>query len=286
MNTSLYISSGALQAYQQKIDTAANNVANVNTNGFKRKDQSFSEILAAQINNQSDPTQEVGRQTPNGIRVGYGARAGVTQLDTEQGQAIETGNPFDLMIQGTGFFQVEYPAAKAGGQNEIRYTRDGNFHLSPNPNKPGTYHLVNANGGLLLDQNGSPIELSGQNEVKIDSIGQIQLKNKNGSGTADFTSPQRVGIVDIQNPHILKNMGANEFSIDPTVLANGTNTTNYLRTMAAGEAQISSGYLEGSNVDLTTEMTDLMTSQRSFQMNARAVSYADQMMGIANNIMK
>ena len=285
MNTSLFISSGALQAYQQKIDTTANNVANVNTTGFKRRDQSFSEILASQFNNQPLINQEIGRLTPNGIRVGYGTRTGLTQLDIEQGQAVQTGNPFDLMISGKGFFQVGYPSAFAGGPNEVRYTRDGNFHVSPNPNKQGSFHLVNANGGYLLDQNGNPIELDGQYEVNIDPMGQIQLKSKNGQG-ATFKSAQQVGIVDIQNPHVLQNVGENEFAIDPNVLANGRNAANYVRMMVPGEIQISSGYLEGSNVDLSKEMTDLMTAQRGFQLNSRAVSYADQMSGITNNILK
>ncbi|MDQ0199573.1 flagellar hook-basal body protein [Neobacillus ginsengisoli] len=285
MNTSLYISSGALQAFQQKIDTSANNVANVNTNGFKRKDQSFSEILASQINNQGRTDQEIGRLTPNGIRVSYGTRTGLTQLDMEQGQAIQTGNPFDIMIQGKGFFQVSDPSGNPGAARNVRYTRDGNFHLSPDPLKPGSYNLVNPNGGLLLDQNGAPIELDGNLDVNIDSTGQIQLKNKNVQGTA-FLSPQRVGVVDIQNPHLLKDVGDNEFTFDTTVLPNGTTAANYVRNMQPGEAQVSSGVLEGSNVDLTKEMTDLMTSQRGFQMNAKAVSYADQMMGIANSILK
>ncbi|WP_312470758.1 flagellar hook-basal body protein [Neobacillus sp.] len=285
MNTSLFISSGALQSYQQKIDTTANNVANVNTTGFKRKDQSFSEILASQINNQPRSYQEIGRLTPDGLRVGYGVRTGLTQLDMQQGQAIQTGNPFDLMISGNGFFQVGYPSTAAGGQIDVRYTRDGNFHVSPDANKPGSYHLVNANGGYLLDQTGKPIELDGQDQVNIDSTGQIQLKNKNGQGTTSI-SPQQVGIVEIQNPHVLQNVGNNEFAIDPTALANGTNASTYVRMMLLGETQISTGYLEGSNVDLGKEMTDLMTAQRGFQMNARAVSYADQMSGIANNILK
>jgi flagellar basal-body rod protein FlgG len=285
LNTSLYISSGALQAYQQKIDTSANNVANVNTTGFKRKDQSFSEILASQINNQGRTNQEFGRLTPNGIRVGYGTRTGLTQLVMEQGQPMATGNPFDLMIQGKGFFQVGYPSSTAGAPDEIRYTRDGNFHLSPNPNKQGSYHLVNANGGYLLDQNGKPIELDGQYEVNFDANGQINLKNKDGLGTP-FISTQQVGIVDIQNPHILRNTGGNEFAIESSVLPNGSNVTDYVNLLQPEEVQLATGFLEGSNVDLTKEMTDLMTSQRSFQMNARAVSYADQMVGIANNILR
>ncbi len=285
MNTSLYISSGALQAFQQKIDTSANNIANVNTTGFKRKDQNFSEILASQINNQGRTSQEIGRLTPNGVRVGYGVRTGLTQLVMEQGQAIQTGNPFDLMIQGKGFFQVGYPSATAGAPDEVRYTRDGNFHLSPNPNKQGSYHLVNANGGYLLDQSDQPIELNDQYEVSISANGQIQLKNKDGNGVP-FLSSQQVGIVDIQNQHILKNEGGNEFSIDTTVLPNRSNTADYVKLIQSNEVHLSTGVLEGSNVDLTKEMTDMMTTQRSFQMNARAVSYADQMIGIANGILR
>ncbi len=273
-----------MSAYQQKIDNTANNVANVNTNGYKRKDHSFSEILASQINNQSRPDQEVGRLTPNGIRVGYGTRMGLTQTDMEQGQPIETGNPFDLMINGNGFFQVGYPGA-AGEPGEVRFTRDGNFHLTPNPNVQGIYHIVNANGGYLLDQNGEPIEFNDQYEVNFTDNGQIQLKDKNGQGAA-FLSPQQVGLVGIQNPHVLKNMGNNEFTVDPTVLGDGITEADLVRLMQPGEVNMVSGVLEGSNVDLTTEMIELMTSQRSFQMNARAVSYADQMMGIASNILR
>ncbi len=281
MNTSLYISSGALQAFQQKIDTSANNIANVDTNGFKRKDHSFSEILASQINNLGTASQEPGRLTPNGLRVSYGTRLGLTQLDMKEGKALQTGNPFDLMINGNGFFQVGYQSADGNG--EVHYTRDGNFHLSPNSANPGNFYLVNANGGFLLDQNGTPIELSGQADVSIDATGQIQIKN--GQGVTSI-SPQRVATVDIQNPNVLKSAGGNEFMLDPTMLTNGTNAANFITVMAPGEAQISSGYIEGSNVDLTKEMTDLIATQRGFQMNARAVSYADQMVGIANNILK
>ncbi len=282
MNTSLYISSGALQAYQQKIDTTANNVANVNTTGYKRKDHSFSEILASQMNNQGRTNNEAGRLTPEGLRVGYGTKTGLTQIDMNQGQAMETGQPFDLMIAGNGFFQV---GTANGAADEVRYTRDGSFHLSPNPDNQGSYHLVHANGGYLLDQNGNPLELDDDYEVKIEGNGQIQLKAKAGQGEA-FLSGQRVGIVDIQNLHVLRNGGDNQFVIDAEALPAGANLAEYARMMDAGEAEIRSGFLEGSNVDLMKEMTDLMTSQRTYQLNARAISYADQMVGIANNILK
>ncbi|MDF2557322.1 MAG: flagellar hook-basal body protein [Bacillales bacterium] len=285
MSTSLYISTGALRAFQQKLDTNANNIANVNTTGYKRRDQSFSELLTNQINNQSRADQEVGRLTPNGLRVGYGSRTGLTKLNMEQGQLLETKNPFDLMINGSGFFQVSYPSSTEGGAREIRFTRDGNFHLSPDPNQPGSYHLVNANGGLLLDQNGTPIRLNENNEVQIGANGQILLKNKNGLGDT-YTSAQRVGLVEIQNPSLLQNLGGNEYSINTGALTPGANLANFVRNLTQDESQVTSGFLEGSNVDLGREMTDLITTQRGFQMNARAVSFADEMLGIANNIVK
>ena len=277
MNTSLYISSGALQAFQQKLDTAANNVANVDTTGYKRRDQSFSEILANQIYNQGRTGNEIGRLTPKGIRVGYGVRTGMTQLDISQGAARQTGNPLDFMIQGKGFFQIGYP------NGDTRYTRDGSFHLTPNPNGSGTYLLANANGGYLLDQDGEPIELDSPSKVSFGGNGQIIYTDDEGK---QIVAPQRIALVDIQDSGILKNAGGNEFVIDEAVLPNGQAAENYVNLIPEGESVISSGYLEGSNVDLSKEMTDLMTTQRSYQMNARAVSYADQMTGIANNILK
>lgn len=274
------IAAGSLRAYQQKLDTISNNIANVNTPGFKRRDQSFTEILSAQINNQTRADQEIGRLTPDGIRVGYGARTGLTQLDTSQGQPIATDNPFGMMIQGKGFFQISVPSQTPGAAREVRYTRDGNFQVSPNPDIPGTYHLVHPNGGYLLDQEGEPILLDDQYEVQINSSGEILMKTKNGSGVS-FNSGQRVGIVDIQNPQMLQNIGGNQYSINQAAGGNAG-----VRMMGPGEANVSSGYLEGSNVDLTTEMADLMLTQRGFQLNSRALSYGDQMLGIANGIMK
>jgi flagellar basal-body rod protein FlgG len=285
VNTSLYISSGALQAYQQKIDTTANNVANVNTTGYKKRDQSFSEILTTSLNNQVPVQGEVGRLTPNGLRIGHGARTGFTQINMEQGQAIQTNNPFDLMINGKGFFQIGLGSTEGGAVDEVRYTRDGNFHLSPNPENPRSYHLVHANGGYLLDQNGNPIQLDDRYEVNIQANGQIQLRNKNGNGTS-FVSTQQVGIVNIDNASLLKNVGDNQYAVEIAAFPEGTNINDVVTNMLNRDIQLSSGVLEGSNVDLAMEMTNLMTSQRSFQMNARAVSYADQMMGIANSIMR
>lgn len=142
MNTSLYISTGALHSYQQKLDTLSHNAANVNTTGFKKREATFSENLAAEINNQTIRENEVGRLTPHGIREGYGVHLGQTALNLEQGKAQETGQPFDLMIEGKGFFRVEHidSPGKDGAQKEVRFTRDGSFKMSPTGS--GTYYLV------------------------------------------------------------------------------------------------------------------------------------------------
>ncbi|WP_318507820.1 flagellar hook-basal body protein [Bacillus sp. T3] len=280
MNTSMSISAGSLRAYQQKLDTISNNIANVNTTGFKRREQSFSEILASQVNNQPRTDQELGRLTPNGIRVGYGTRTGLTQLDETQGQAIKTDNPLGMMIQGKGYFQISVPSQTPGAAREVRYTRDGNFQVSPNPDIPGMYNIVHPNGGYLLDQAGNPILLNDQYDVQVNSSGEILLKNKNGSGVP-FNSGERVGIVEIQNPQTLRGLGGNQFAIDPAAGGNAG-----VRMMGLDEVEVASGYLEGSNVDLTTEMSDLMLTQRGFQLNSRALSYSEQMLGIANGIMK
>lgn len=286
MNTSLYISSGALNAYQRKLDTAAHNVANVNTVGFKKREATFSENLANQLQNQTNEEQEIGRLTPNGLRTGYGVHLGQTAVNMNQGGAQETGNPFDLMIQGNGFFQISRPSgAYRDGVEEVRYTRDGSFKLSSSPYE-GVYNLANAQGDLLLDESGYPIEIEEGYEVNIAENGEIRLINK--EDPSDFyTADWRIGVVDIANPQLLRQLGENQYVLREDVLAQGDNIDTWVTSLnldGEGTPKLRQGFLETSNVDLGKEMSEIMISQRGFQMNARAVSFADQMMGISNGI--
>lgn len=279
MNTSLYISSGALHTYQRKLDTSAHNIANVNTVGFKKRDTTFSENLANQLQNQTNREKEIGRLTPDGLRVGYGVHLGQTALDLNQGGAQETGNPFDLMIEGKGFFRV------SNASGEIRYTRDGSFKITPSF-YDGYYNLANAQGDLLLDEAGDPIELEQGYEAKILENGEIRLINK--EDPSDFqTADWRIGVVDIGNPQLLRQLGENQYVLREDVLAQGDTMDRWIRSMdltAKGASKLRQGFLEASNVDLGKEMSEVMIAQRGFQMNARAVSFADQMMGISNGI--
>ncbi len=251
------IAAVGLRAYQQKLDSISNNIANVDTTGYKSRDASFSENLATSIMNQPNPQREVGRFTPFGIRTAYGTRIGLTNVDLSQGQPKETGNAYDFMLEGNGFFQVQ---RGTGNSRQIMYTRDGAFQLSSVGGN--TFQLVNGNGDVLLDRNGNPIRLNNTTDFKVLPNGTIS-----GSG-------QQIGIVQISNPQLLTGEGG-VFSLN----GNGTVTLD-------PNTQVKQGYLEGSNVDINQEMTDLVKIQRGYQANARALSYADQMMGISNSIFR
>jgi flagellar basal-body rod protein FlgG len=257
MNTSLFIASSGVRAYQGKLDTIASNISNVETAGFKRREASFSENLTFSIQNQAEAEKEVGRLSPLGIRASYGARIAGTALDLTQGAPKLTGQPFDFMVAGTGYFQVQ---RTTGDTTEVLYTRGGAFQ--PTPVGTDRFQLVNAHGDVLLDQNGNPIEWSTDREFVVASDGTI-------SGTN-----QRIGVVDFTNPQLLKNDGG-VFRL-----------TGGAVTAVTSSYEIKQGYLESSNVDLNQEMTDMIKAQRGYQANARALSYADQMMGIANGIMR
>jgi len=257
MNTSLLIASTGVRAYQGKLDTIANNLANVDTAGYKRREAAFSENLTVSIQNQADVEKETGRKSPLGIRTTYGSRVAATPIELTQGAPKQTDQPFDFMIEGSGYFQVRR-TTDAG--TEILYTRNGAFQQTPAGD--GRFQLVNANGDVLLDQNGNPIEWSHDREFVVA-----------GDGTIEGTN-QRIGLVYFTNPQLLKEDGG------AYRLSGGAVTA------AASNVQIKQGFLESSNVDLNQEMTDMIKAQRGYQASARALSYADQMMGIANNIMR
>ncbi|MEH7115364.1 flagellar hook-basal body protein [Neobacillus niacini] len=257
MNTSIFIASSGVRAYQGKLDTIANNISNVESTGFKRREAVFSENLTVSIQNQAEPQKEVGRLSPLGIRTTFGSRIAAAPLDETQGAPKQTDQPFDFMVEGNGFFQVQ---RTTGTTTEILYTRGGSFQQTPVGG--GRFQLVNAHGDVLLDQNQNPIEWSTDNEFVVATDGTITGTN------------QQIGLVDFSNPQLLKDDGGVYRLTGGAVTAVNANY------------QIKQGFLESSNVDLNQEMTDMIKAQRGYQANARALSYADQMMGIANGIMR
>lgn len=278
---SLHISSTALRSIQLSLDTSANNLANLDTVGYKRRNATFSELLQDSMNEQPS-TDSTRRTTPPGLRIGSGVKLGTTRLDMSQGSAKVTDVPTDLMIEGDGFFLVR----RANSVDEYVLTRNGAFQLQQNT--IGTYNLVNASGDKLVGGDDFEIELdiTEGDEIQIRADGQILL---NGQATG-----QRIPVWNIPNPDQYEQIGENEYLLKlPAGETNPSQLFDFLNYQnpasenllnPAKASRIRQGALEMSNVDMSQEMAHLVTIQRSYQLNARALAITDQMMGIANSL--
>lgn len=267
---SLNISTAALRSVQQSLDNTANNLANIETVGYKRRGSSFSELLVDSMNEQ--PFTDKQRTSPPGLRIGSGAKLGLTKLDMSQGSAKVTEIPSDLMIEGEGFFLVSRRPGTLDENGlpmeEYRFTRNGAFHLSPATS--GDNNLVTASGDYLVDESGNPIEIPANGSFRVESNGQLIIDG--------FDSGIRIGVWKVDNPDQYEQLGDNEF-LAPVVSGERPDTTLQLSS-----ATIRQGTLELSNVEMRQEMSQLVTTQRAYQLNSRAIAISDQMMGIANSL--
>lgn len=287
MNLSMITAANSFGQIQHQIDTLSHNVANVNTTGYKRRETSFQDLLTENIRNQPHAHREVGRRTPYGIRVGHGVKLAATSLRTEQGAVRQTDRPLDFMIEGDGWFRILHTYTDADGNEyeEMLYTRDGNFHAQPHPTQPGQLRLVTAQGLPVLDTEGEEITFADDFErIQADEDGTLNVYPPFGEAQT-FT----LGLARIHRPDILEAVGENGFRLsvaEEELLANGGMNLINLAALDGDErpANIRQGALEMSNVDLTQEMTNLITAQRLLQFQSRAISMADEMMGLANSI--
>ncbi|QRG67352.1 flagellar hook-basal body protein [Brevibacillus choshinensis] len=272
---SLNISTAAMRGIQQALDTTSNNLANLDTVGYKRRVASFSELLSDSMNEQP-ASDNVNRNTPAGLRIGSGARLGLTKLDMGQGSMKQTDVPTDVMIEGEGYFLVTRKVKDVGGaiiQEENRLTRDGNFKVQYN-NDEGGYVLHTASGYILTDNNGVPFVLP-------EPVRNIQI-SQNGELMADGNSYGNIGVWKVDNPDQLQQIGQNLYDAQ---LASGDNpATKYTNALEDGMATLRQGALETSNVNMMEEMSQLVNVQRAYQLNSRAIGISDQMMGIANSL--
>jgi len=272
---SLNISTAAMRGIQQALDNTSNNLANLDTVGYKRRVASFSELLSDSMNEQP-AADSVNRDTPAGLRIGSGARLGLTKLDLGQGSMKQTDVPTDVMIEGEGYFLVTRKIKDANGaiiQEENRLTRDGNFKVQFNADEGG-YVLHTASGYILTDNNGVPFVLP-------EPVQSIQI-SQNGELMADGNPYGNIGLWKVDNPDQLQQVGQNLYDAQ---LASGDNpATKYANALEDGIATLRQGALEVSNVNMMEEMSQLVNIQRAYQLNSRAIGISDQMMGIANSL--
>ncbi|MGG1664613.1 flagellar hook-basal body protein [Brevibacillus sp. NRS-1366] len=272
---SLHISTSAMRGVQQALDNTANNLANIDTVGYKRRVASFSELLFDSMNEQPAVDNQ-NRNTPVGIRIGSGARLGLTKLDLGQGNVKLTDVPTDVMIEGDGYFLVTHKIKDANGtivEEENRLTRDGSFKVQFNEDEGG-YVLHTSSGHILTDNNGVPIVLP-------EPVENIQISPE-GALLVNDMEYGNIGVWKVDNPDQLQQVGENLFDAE---LPSGENpATKYENAIDTGIATLRQGALEGSNVSMTEEMSQLVNIQRAYQLNSRAIGISDQMMGIANSL--
>ena len=278
MNRMMITASNTMGQLQGKLDTVANNIANSETTGFKAKQTYFSDLLVQEFNNQERVEKEKGRLTPNGIRVGTGAKMSQSRIDTRLGAINQTGRDLDVALNKENlYFTV---GVQNGTNMENRYTRDGAFYLSPIGDQ---LQLVTSEGHPVLDANNERILIEADMEkMTFADDGEIRVTYQNG-GAETFD----LGIVSVEKPQFLVNMSDNTFTL-PNNMAQLGVTENEIYTPLTGalrnQVSLTGGALEQSNVDVSAEMTELIQVQRQYQFQSRAVSMADQMMGLVNGI--
>ncbi|GAA0289584.1 flagellar basal-body rod protein FlgG [Gracilibacillus halotolerans] len=258
---------------QHRLDTIGNNIANVNTHGFKTKDTQFSSLLKQQFNHDENQVN-LPRHTPDGVRVGTGARLGHTNINLRQGSIQETGRALDVALQNANqFFQV---MVNENGVNEVRYTRSGNFYLNEVGN--GMLMLVNSNGHPVVGDNGQIIIQENMDELFINENGEL-VTMRNGNQQIEG----RIAVVESIRPRSMEAAGENLFRISQETL-DTYGLGGIINDVAAANTQIKGGALEASNVDMAKQMADMMETQRAYQFNARTISMADQMSGLINSL--
>ncbi|ANU24593.1 flagellar hook-basal body protein [Planococcus donghaensis] len=278
MNIQMNTASNTMSELQKKLDLIGNNIANVNTNGYKRQEASFSDALVLSLEKQVGQKNEVGRITPNGLRIGAGAILSQTAVRNDPGSIKETGRPLDFMIQGeSAYFRI-------ASDGETLYTKDGSFQVQPilNSTQVG---LVTANGDAVLGADNQPIVFDADFEnIRLNGQGTLEISYKDSDKQP---TEIQMGVAQINRQDSLAKIGENRFRLNGTEaeqLANGNLQFINLSQPNDGAIQIKQNFLEMSNVDLSDEMTELITTQRLFQSQGRAISYADDMMGLVNTI--
>ncbi|WP_239454079.1 flagellar hook-basal body protein [Bacillus suaedaesalsae] len=270
INRSLITATNTMTQLQKQLDNISNNLANIDTVGFKRRETNFQELLFQQFNNQPIDRNEAGRLTPNGVRQGVGAKVSHTSLQLAQGSIKTTERALDVaLLKENQFFEVEV-------DGQTRFTRDGSFSLSVLPS--GDVQLVTSEGYPVSSENGPIIFQEGYNNLIIDANGQLNVQYPNGANEVFNLS-----VVQINRPQLLQSAGNNVYSL-PNLAEINVLEADVFAAIGRNDIAMQQGALEQSNVEMQKEMTELINTQRSYQFNAKSISIADQMLGLINGI--
>jgi flagellar basal-body rod protein FlgG len=258
---SLSIAATGMLAQQLNVEVISNNIANLNTTAFKRQRAEFQDLLYQNERRVGADSSDSGTIVPVGVQIGTGVKPAAVYRITEQGNLENTNNPLDLAVQGRGFFQVLMP------DGTTTYTRDGSLQLSP------TGEIVTADGyvvqpGITLPSNTTGITINANGQVIAQIAGQTQPQTVGQLQLANF--PNEAGLQALGN------------NLLQETAASGAPVTGNPGTTGFG--QIQQGFLETSNVNVVSEITDLITAQRAYEMNSKVIQTSDQMLQTLNQI--
>lgn len=254
MNSALWVAKTGLDAQQTRMAVVSNNLANVNTTGFKRGRANFEDLLYQNVQT-AGAQSSTQTQLPTGLSIGTGVRIGATEKMFAQGNLLQTNNSLDVAINGRGFFQILMP------DGTMSYSRDGSFQLDSQG------QIVNDQGfplqpGLQIPQGAQDVSISADGIVSVTLAGQ--------------STPQQVGtltLADFINPAGLQPRGDNLYA---ETAASGSPQTGTPGLNGIGS--LAQGSLESSNVNVVEEMVSMIETQRAYEMNSKAISTTDQML--------
>lgn len=269
MMRSLWTAATGMISQQTSVDTISNNLANINTTGYKKETAQFKTLLYQTI--QEKTTDSTGETKPVGAQTGLGVRNSAIISQYTQGTLTNTGNDYDFGILGNGFFMVQLADGSTG------YTRNGSFGLSIGTNG---ITLATAEGYPVLDNNGQPIYFPAEfdtSKLDVDEYGNFTYTLNDGTveqlnikiGLAQFSNP--AGLEKSSNSILLESAASGAARIE----GQDANLTT---------SKVKKGYLESSNVQAANEMVDLIISQRAYEMSSKAITASDEMLQQANNL--
>jgi flagellar basal-body rod protein FlgG len=259
----LHTAATGMMAQELNVQVISNNIANMRTTGYKRQRAEFQDLLYEHVNRVGTQTSSQGNILPAGIELGSGVKTVGTPRLMKQGELTQTSKDYDIAIRGEGFFKITLPDGRTS------YTRDGSFELDAQG------RLVTAQGnvvqpGITIPQNATSISINSQGQVSVTLPGS--------------TTSNQVGQIELAhfiNKAGLQSMGDNMYLETPASGApqNGTPSND-------GLGNLQQGYLEQANVEAVSEISDLIAAQRAYEMNAKVITAADQMLSATSNLMR
>jgi flagellar basal-body rod protein FlgG len=251
-----------MTAQQTNVEVISNNIANMNTIGFKKQRAEFQDLLYQNVERMGAQSSATGTVVPTGIQIGMGVKTGSVYRILTQGSATLTSNPYDLSIQGKGYFQILLPSG------ETAYSRAGNFEL----NDQG--QLVTPDGYLVQPAITVP---QGTTSVSISKAGQVQVQTQGGGATPNIVG--QLQLASFFNEAGLDAIGDNYF------LESGASGAPVIGSPGdVGFGSLLQGYTEASNVDAVSEITSLIVAQRAYEMNSKVITTADEMLSVATQL--